>query len=226
MQHKALFALQNIKHSASTEPDSVCAVFYCDLKDSGFADLDDDGAARLSQCVRVLEKIAAAAVVKDQQLQRALTAEEYSEYRASFDLSVTHTEDEWLQTRPPVLDHYIALVKRGDFYNALADRFARAKRPTYDTRGQSGALRMRRKAEAMYEKATESLQAITVGKDDAVEIERWLDRFISWTIGEEPSIDVVGIPRVRGSKSKHSQANSRPLWGVQRGKFWRQREAI
>lgn len=196
------------------------------MKNSGFAALEDVDAKRLLQCVRVLEKLAAGSVANDAVLQRALTTDEFAAYGKMYDLAVTHTEDEWSDARPAALSGYIELLKRADLYNALADRFGKVRVGKRTKRVLSTGPSLRVKAEGYYERAREYLQAITADAADAAEIERWLDRSVSWTAGEEPGIDAASIPRVRGSRSVYAADSARPLWGVKRGKFWRQREAV
>jgi hypothetical protein len=205
---------------------SVCAVSFCGTQDSAFAVLDAYAVRRLAQCVRVLTKITRGHLASHKQMQRGLTEEEYEQYRASFNSTVTHYEDEWLNGRPQALDEYTKIIKSGDLYNAMAERLSAAKKKKYDTNGQSASLRMRRKAEAAYERALEYLRSLTDGAHDAAEIERWLDRNVSWVAGEEPSVDAEGVPRVRGSKSKYAQDADRPQWSARDGRLWRQREAL
>lgn len=196
------------------------------LRNGGFAELDRGEAKRLEQCVRVLAKISEGKTVGDVLLQSALTEEEFAKYRQSYSLAVAHTEHEWDERRPSDLTHYIKLVARADFYNAMADRCSRAKTKKYYKDGQSSAQRMRYKAVHMYERALEYLRELFENSMSVQGVEHWLDRDVSWKQGEEPGTDAVSIPRVRGSRSDYALQSNIPIWNAKRGKFWRQREAL
>jgi len=58
-------------------------------------------------------------------------------------------------------------------------------------------------------------------------LQRWFDRSLDFDMNTTTlSADVVGIPRLRGSNSKHCLDKTRNLWGATKAKHYRQREAI
>lgn len=225
--------LQQIKDSASTETDSVCTVFYCELKDSGYAALSEDETKRLQQCVRGLEKISVGNVTNDAVVKRALTAEQNTEYLSSFNVDFSHLEAGDIGEVPWQLHEYLTKVQEGDKYTRTANMFKHSKKR--DGNGQTAHKRYLNKAEGSYESAvmwlinTVDLDPTRNPNPDrkvAAEILRCLDRDVNPEPGHEPDASAQGVPRLRGTKSKYTQVAATPVVGQRRRKYVRQREAL
>jgi hypothetical protein len=167
----------------------------------------------------------------DVQMRVALGKTKYSDYKNSFNCYITHLEEE-SKHRPSEIDKYIRLIKLGDFFNGAADRVATraavSKHGTrYDSQGRTSSLRLRIKAESYYEEALMYLQGECEDLNKNGTLQRWFDRELEFDPNKTTlSIDVVGIPRLRGSQSKYCLDTTQNIWGARKSKFYRQREAI
>lgn len=225
--------LQQIKHSANTEIDSVCAVLYCELKDDSFAELSNKEASRLQQCVRGLKKISAGTIASSSVVKRALTDEQHDDYIKSFDVDFSHTESDERDDVPWQLREYIEKVRDGDKYTRTANMFKRSTKRDY--KGHTAYQRYLNKAEGCYEDAVMLLincidldTTRNPNADSKVtgEILRCLDRDVNPEPGSEPDASAQGVPRLRGTKSKYTQVDAAPVVGLRLRKYWRQREAL
>jgi hypothetical protein len=225
--------LQQIKNSASTEANSVCAVLYCDLKDENFVELSNDEASRLQQCVRGLEKITAGSIASSGVMKRALTDEQFNDYIKSFDVDFSHTESDEHGEIPWQLNEYFEKVRQGDKFTRTANMFKRSTKR--DSNGQTAYKRYLKKAESCYEDAVMMLintvdidptRNPNVDNNVATEISRWLDRDVNPEPGYEPNACVEGVPRLRGARSKYTQVKTTQVVGQRRRKYLRQREAL
>lgn len=137
--------------------------------------------------------------------KRALTQQQYENYIESLTKVVEMSEIQYGNGMPDVLHSYIAYVKDADFqfnkYESMSDKRG-AGRAVY----KSGVVKKtEEKAEKLYELALERLGEIYSSASEAekFELNSWFDREITIERGTDMthSIDCVGVPRVKGSKS-------------------------
>jgi hypothetical protein len=137
--------------------------------------------------------------------KRALTQQQYESYIESLTKVVEMSEIQYGNGMPGVLHSYIAYVKDADFqfnkYESMSGKRG-AGRAVY----KSGVVKKTEdKAEKLYELALERLTEIYSSASEAekFELNSWFDREITIERGTDMthSIDCVGVPRVKGSKS-------------------------
>lgn len=203
------------------------------MPDKAFIVIDSAQNKYLAYLVRCLERIEQQKSVPKVLLKQALNQKQFSDYLESYDFQITHAEDELTEGMPDELNYFARLVKEGDKYNALADRFSNSKNKRRDYLGQTTSERLRNKAEACYEQASmflndllEPLPGMPFDSARAYKVSIWLDRDVGTDYENRSGADCVSTARIRGSKSKYAQKRNVPIWGVRVGKYWRQREAV
>jgi len=222
--------MRQLQHYAN-EPDVMPAICWMDLTERDFATLTEHQQKYLTKAIGVVRVLLKNKPATDAQMRAALTPEKYDEYKRSFDFYATHLEDEW-ETRPAEIDEYLRLVKLGDFFNGSADRVAKRAAvskhgPRYAANGRTTNVNLRNKAESYYESGLMYLQGECENPVVAARLQTWFDRDLEFDPSKTTlSIDVVGIPRLRGSRSPHCLDTERNVWGATKGKHYRQREII
>lgn len=121
-------------------------------------------------------------------LRKNLTADELQRYKDQ----CARLEFEDVKQVPYELKKYVEIVKKADQMNAAADRCK-----TYEK-----AVKARNQSEHLYERALECLEE-TLHENDGLRV--FLDRDIDFSPEGNLSIDPVGIPRLKTSKSMHNQ---------------------
>jgi hypothetical protein len=140
-------------------------------------------------------------------LKSVLTEEQWNDYEQSNQyLSVDYSES---IERPQELDVYLEKIKQADFYHARASSTPTTERSRIDGRNRSGRLRLYHQAEACYEDALMYLCGVLDGHDAqlAQELRLWLDRDIDTDIEKRPTADPQSVPRIKGSRSIHSESD-------------------
>lgn len=227
-QHTALFLMQQLQN-CTDEPDAIPAIAWMNLQEREFVELDVQQQLRLSKSISVLRLLLRNKNATAAQMRAALTPEQYAQYVASFEFEVSHAESEW-ENRPAEIDHYLQLVKLGDFFTGAADRAAKRAKTSrslkrYDSSGRPASAKLRDKAESYYEDALLYLREDCV--DIIVKLQSWFDRELDFdTKTSKFYEDAASVPRLRGSRSKHCLDKTRNLWGAVKQKFFRQREII
>jgi len=203
------------------------------LLDKAFIVIDSFQNKQLAHLVRCLERLEQQKSVPKVLLKQALNQKQFADYIESYNWQISHAEDELTEGMPDELIYFARMVKDGDKYNALADRFSKSKNKKRDYLGQTTSERLRNKAEACYEQASmflndllEPLPDIPFDSARAHKVSIWLDRDVGTEHENRSGADCVGTARLRGSKSKYAQKRNAPIWGVRVGKYWRQREAV
>lgn len=146
-------------------------------------------------------------------LKNALTTQEWEAYENENEYykNLNHFE------RPHALNKYIRLLRIADFYNSRADSTRITSRSVRDYQNRPGCYRLRNTAQTYYEKALEYLvEQLDSSRNDYGMILMWLDRPVDMTHGNEPSLDPVSMPRVRGSRSKYCLSDDKPNIFMQR----------
>lgn len=232
-QFAALFELRRIKYEGVDDSQYLHALTYVDLESEQFIDIEHADVVRLRGITVALKRIVEQRAVPDRQMRSVLPAEQFAEYVASFDWDMSHVESDDRGDMPWQLCDYMDKVREGDKYTRIANLFKRSKKR--DTQGRTAFGRYEAKAEGCYEDAvmdlvnaidTNPLRNPNPGSKVAGDILRWLDRDVNLEPGYAPDTTAVGVPRIRGSKSKYTLVESDPVVGVRLRKHWRQREAL
>lgn len=152
--------------------------------------------------------------VSDRHLQSALTAQQYAEYVASLATEAHPAEIMYGDGMPDELRGYNTRLRDADFQNNKYEKMSALKtlgRKKYSAQSVSAVSN---KAESLYENALERLGEIWSNTTPAelYELQNWMDRDIDFEIGAGStiSIDCVGMPRVRGSRSSHAMDSGLP----------------
>ena len=231
-----LFDLRAIKCSSSIDDSQyIHQLTYNELRDIPFRLINDTEYASLRLIKAALVSVIAQRAVPKQKMLAALGKERYLEYVQSYDMDISHVENDWSTTEsmPSVLCDYMQYVKDGDKYTRLANLFRRSTKR--DAKGKTAFQRMETKAESYYEDAvmlltnaidTNPLRNPMPDIQLSNEIQRWLDRDVSCELGFEPDACITSVPRIRGSKSKFAQTSAVPSVGQRLRQYWRQREAL
>jgi hypothetical protein len=152
--------------------------------------------------------------VSDRHLQSALTAQQYAEYVESLSTQAHPAEIMYGDGMPDELRGYNTMLHAADFQNNKFEKMSALKstgRKKYSAQSVTAASN---KAESLYEDARERLGEIWSSATPAelYELQTWMDRDIDIDRGFEStiSIDCVGMPRVRGSRSAHAMDSGLP----------------
>jgi len=164
--------------------------------------IDSTQQHQLQRLSTVILKTIETGNLTSRELKAVLTDDEYDNYLSR--CSEPSPNDVYAAGVPSYFDNYKDFVREGDFHNSKADTLAKKRNRTY-INGQSSASFIRNKAESCYEKAIECLEELH-GTADWDVAQQWLDRDVNFTEhGCEPSACVVGVPRLRNSKSQYAQ---------------------
>lgn len=231
-----LFDLCAIKYSSSIDDSQyIHQLTYNELRDIPFRELLEAEYAQLRLIKAALISVIAQRAVTKRKMLAALGKELFLEYVQSYDMDISHVENDWTTTEsmPSVLCDYMQYVKDGDKYTRLANLFRRSTKR--DAKGKTAFQRMETKAESYYEDAvmlltnaidTNPLRNPMPDIQLSNEILRWLDRDVSCELGFEPDACITSVPRIRGSTSKFAQTSAVPTVGQRLRQYWRQREAL
>jgi hypothetical protein len=231
-----LFNLRVIKCSSNIDDSQyIHQLTYNELRDVPFRELLEAEYAQLRLIKAALVSVIAQRAVTKRKMLAALGKELFLEYVQSYDMDISHVENDWTTTEsmPSVLCDYMQYVKDGDKYTRLANLFRRSTKR--DGKGKTAFQRMETKAESCYEEAvmlltnaidTNPLRNFMPDIQQSHEIQRWLDRDVSCELGFEPDACITSVPRIRGSKSKFAQMSVAPAVGQRLRQYWRQREAL
>jgi hypothetical protein len=233
VQYAALFALRTIKHEGVDDSDYLHSLTYVDLDSEQFVDIEPADVVRLRDINAALKHVIKQRAVPKHQMQRALTAEQYTAYVDSFDWDISHVESDESDALPWQLRDYMDKIQQGDRYTRIANMFRRSKKR--DAQGRTAFGRYESAAESCYEDAlmdlvnavdTDHKRNPNADSRVAGEIQRCLDRDVNPEPGYTPYPSAAGVPRVRGTRSKYTLVDDDPVVGSRLRKHWRQREAL
>ena len=152
--------------------------------------------------------------VSDRHMQSVLTAQQYAEYVESLTTQAHPAEIIYGDGMPDELRGYNMMLHAADFQNNKFEKMSVLKstgRKNYSAQSVTAASN---KAESLYEDALERLGEIWSSATPAelYELQTWMDRDIDIDRGFEStiSIDCIGMPRVRGSRSSHAMDSGLP----------------
>jgi hypothetical protein len=167
----------------------------------------DEKKRRLKRLKELLTRLKRGDDITRRDLKSVLTEEQWNEYeQANQYLSVDYSES---IDRPTELDIYLEKIRQADFYHNRASSTPKTERSRIDGRNRSGSQRLYHQAEACYEDALMYLCGVLEGHDAqlAHELRLWLDRDIDTDIEKRPTADPQSVPRIKGSRSIHSESN-------------------
>lgn len=231
-----LFDLRAIKYSKSVDDSQyIHQLTYNELDDLPFRQITDAEHRTLRLVKVALVSVMAQRAIPKRKMLVILGSERYLRYVQSYDMDISHVENDWTATNrmPMILYDYMQYIKDGDRYTRLANLFRRSVKR--DANGKTAFQRMDTKAEGCYEEAvmiitnaidTNPLRNPMPDVQLSNEILRWLDRDVSAEMGYGPDISITGVPRIRGTKSKFLQVSTAPAVGQRLRQYWRQREAL
>ena len=162
---------------------------------------------RLKRLKELLARLKRGNDITRRDLEKVLTEEQWNDYeQANQYLSVDYSES---IERPQELDVYLEKIKQADFYHARASSTPTTERSRIDGRNRSGRLRLYHQAEACYEDAVMYLCGILDGHNQqlANELRMYLDRDVDTSTDNQPGADPQSVPRIKGSRSIHSESN-------------------
>jgi hypothetical protein len=169
---------------------------------------------RLTMLNVYMESIVNNKNVSDRRLQSALTAQQYAEYVESLTTEAHPAEIMYGNGMPIELRDYNAKLHTADFQNNKFEKMSALKstgRKKYSAQSVTAASN---KAESLYEDALERLGEIWSSATPAelYELQNWMDREIDFDngFGMSMSVDCIGMPRVRGSRSSHAMDSGLP----------------
>lgn len=237
VQYAVLFQLRELKHNAGVDDsDYIHVLHYVELGLDNIAVITSDELARLKYVRTGLSYLLRKRAVPPSTMRKALDGEQHAEYVRSFDMDISHVEsaDDSNGEMPVQLIDYMDMVRKGDKYTRIANLFKNKQRIRH-ANGKTAYSKYDTLAEGCYEYAvmhlcsyleTDATKSPTVGCTLASAITRWLDRDVDTTDGFAPDITQVGVPRIKGSRSKFSLDYAKPVVGQKLRKYWRQRNAL
>jgi hypothetical protein len=232
-QFAALFLLRNIRDEGVDDSQYLHSLTYVDLTDEQFRDITDAELQQLERIITALDYVDRQRSAPETKMRSSLTAEQFAEYVASFDLDISHVESDETDQMPYELTLYMDKVREGDRYTRISNLFRRSKKR--DMNGRTAFGRYEQKAETAYESAVMMLTNLIDTNTErnhapdytlSAEIQRFLDRDVNCEPGHEPNPGPETVPRIRGSKSRYTQMEAHPVVGTRLRKHWRQREAL
>ena len=233
-QYAVLFQLRKVKYEGVDDSQYIHALTYVELSLDGMRDIVQTEVAQLKRLHRALTYIVKQRAVPITTLRTSLSEEQYAEYIASLDQDMSHAESEQDNGEVPwLLIDYADKIRKGDRYTRIANMFKHTKKR--DAKGQTAFGRYEALAFGEYEEAimdlvnaleTDPNRTPYVDHTLISQIIPWLDREVGTTHGSEPDVSSVGVPRLRGSKSKYALISAQPVVGERLYKHWRQREAV
>ena len=162
---------------------------------------------RLKRLKELLARLKRGNDITRRDLEKVLTEEQWNDYeQANQYLSVDYSKS---IERPQELDVYLEKIKQADFYHARASSTPTTERSRIDGRNRSGRLRLYHQAEACYEDAVMYLCGILDGHNRqlANKLRMYLDRDVDTSTDNQPGADPQSVPRIKGSRSIHSESN-------------------
>jgi hypothetical protein len=162
---------------------------------------------RLNRLKELLARLKRGNDITRRDLEKVLTEEQWNEYEQSNQyLSVDLSKG---TERPQELDVYLDKIRQADFFHNRSTSTPTTERSRIDHRNRSGRMRLYYQAEACYEDAVMYLCGVLDGHNQqlANEVRMYLDRDVDTSTGNQPGADPQSVPRIKGSRSIHSESN-------------------
>lgn len=179
----------------------------------GLKQIDDTQTLKLHKINELMNDILEGMSVRTTRLRNMLSESEYSSYETMLE-EIRHSEEILYDEMPELLKTYNKKLNKADLMNGRYEKMAGTNAGTSTTR-----TKVSRQAETLYEEALEYLEEQygcaergDYGADMRARLDAWMDRDVDFDKGYDRTvgIDVVAIPRVRGSKSHFAQSSGKP----------------
>jgi hypothetical protein len=165
---------------------------------------DSNTLARVNQ---LLSNLLNAKPVHLVQLRKVLTATQLAAFKQSLRTPISAVEVLYADGVPDELKRYNVKLRDADFANNKFEKVSTLKRLRGTQSKHSTISNTRHQAEHLYELAleylSEQLEAAEQNKTQDTLL-RWLDRDVVFGEHNNVSIDVDGVPRVKGSRSHYA----------------------
>ena len=139
-----------------------------------------------------------------EQLRKVFTAAQLTEFKASLRTPISAAEVLYADGVPDELKRYNIKLRDADFQYNRYEKMAGLKSIGRAKYKHDTLSRTYNKSEHLYENALQFLQEqmeLSEQNREGDRLRRWLDRDIDFTTAGKLSIDVDGVPRVKGSRS-------------------------
>lgn len=175
--------------------------------------IDNTQTVKLHKINELMNDILNGMSVRTTRLRSILSEVEYSSYETILE-EVRHSEEILHDEMPEELKTYNKKLNKADLMNGRYEKMAGTHAGTSGTR-----KKVSQTAETLYEEALEYLEELygcadrgDFGSDMRPRLDAWMDRDVDFELGNDRTvgIDVVAIPRVRGSKSHFAQSSGKP----------------
>ena len=171
---------------------------------------DSNTLARVNQ---LLTNLLNAKPVHLVQLRKVLTAAQMAAFKQSLRTPISAVEVLYADGVPDELKRYNVMLRDADFQYNRYEKMAGLKSIGRAKYKHDTLSRTYNKSEHLYENALQFLQEqmeLSEQNREGDRLRRWLDRDIDFTTAGKLSIDVDGVPRVKGSRSHHAQDAALP----------------
>ena len=179
----------------------------------GLKQIDDAQTLKLHKINEMMNDILNGMSVRTTRLRSILSESEYSSYEMMLE-EIRHSEEILYEQMPEQLKTYNKKLNKADLMNGRYEKMAGTNAGTSNTR-----TKVSQQAQTLYEEALEYLEELygcvergDYGADMRARLDAWIDRDVDFDKGYDRTvgIDVVAIPRVRGSKSHFAQSSGKP----------------
>jgi len=152
--------------------------------------------------------------ISNAKLKSALTPLQYQNYLNSLHVVVENSEILYGDGMPDELRDYNIKLRKADFVNGQYERMSGQVSIGKAHYKHGIVAKKLDKAESLYEDALLRLDEIysVASPEQKFELDKWMDREIDFDKGHDSklSIDNIGIPRVKGSKSMYAEDSGLP----------------
>lgn len=179
----------------------------------GLKQIDDAQTLKLHKINELMCDILDGMSVRTTRLRSILSESEHNSYETMLE-EVRHSEEILYDEMPEFLKTYNKKLNKADLMNGRYEKMAGTNAGTSTSR-----TKVSQQAETLYEEALEYLEELygcaergDFGADMRARLDAWMDRDVDFEKGNDRTvgIDVVAIPRVRGSKSHFAQSSGKP----------------
>lgn len=207
------FEAEQLAEDALITSEVVAAVMTWQFK----PELTTDEYNRLTQINVLLSQQVHGKTVSTANLKRVFTTQEYDEYEQSLINPITSAEMLYAEGVPKELKRYNLMLRDADFHYYKYEKMSALKSSRRATYKHDTLSKTYNKSEHLYEHALEYLQEtieLSEQNKEGDRIRRWLDRNVVFGEHNNTSIDVDGVPRVKGSRSHSAQDAGLPKLSV------------
>jgi hypothetical protein len=207
------FEAEQIAEDALIADEVVAAVMTWQFKPV----LTTDEYNRLTQINVLLSQQVHGKTVSTANLKRVFTTQEYEEYEQSLTIPITIAEVLYADGVPKELKRYNLMLRDADFHYYKFEKMSALKSTRRAFYKSETLTKIHNKSEHLYDHALEYLQEsieLSEQNREGDKLRRWLDRDVVFGEHNNTSLDVDGVPRVKGSRSHSAQDAGLPKLSV------------